>query len=517
LVCHGSVMNASRRLISPAAQLSRWVTRVYCAESFLWVLLALGVVLRLRQYLSPRSLWLDEAFVALNLLEKSFLELTRPLTYAQAEPMGFVLLAKAACLAFGTGEFALRLFPLLSGVLALFLFLKLSRRLLPMTAVPIALGLFAISEPLITYSAEAKRYAVEVLATLVLFELTFYLCDQGLSLWRAIVLGVSGSVTLWFSYPSIFVLGGIGLSSIGFSVSQRAWSRVLYLFIAGLLWLASFLLCYLLSIRYYQYIIQYMMGDPYYTPATSSLLSQLKWPISTLLNIFQTTLGLRFPGIAFLVCVFGGIILRRQTLEKLCLLVSPIALVWVASVVHKYPFSSGRILLFLAPAFLLLIAAGAQSLIQTLWDKSRLIGFLAILLLFLHPLYLATYHFIVPYTKQELKPVIHYMTQHHENSDVIYIYYSTQYAAKYYFNQWHLNHLNAIIGVRSRGNLQKYTDDLDQLRGHKRVWLLFSHVYSDEQVNEERFFLYYLDRIGIRLDAFKADGASAYLYDLSRD
>jgi len=60
-----------------------------------------------------------------------------------------------------------------------------------------------------------------------------------------------------------------------------------------------------------------------------------------------------------------------------------------------------------------------------------------------------------------------------------------------------------------------YQEDLDKLRGQKRVWILFSHIWRTGGVDEEVLFLNYLDMIGSRLDSIQATGASAYLYDLS--
>src|SRR5215212_9418646 len=44
---------------------------------------ALGAALRLRQYLYGRSLWVDEAFLSLNVAERSFAGLVRPLGWDQ--------------------------------------------------------------------------------------------------------------------------------------------------------------------------------------------------------------------------------------------------------------------------------------------------------------------------------------------------------------------------------------------------------------------------------------------------
>jgi hypothetical protein len=59
---------------------------------------------------------------------------------------------------------------------------------------------------------------------------------------------------------------------------------------------------------------------------------------------------------------------------------------------------------------------------------------------------------------------------------------------------------------------ERYRNDLDRLRGHKRVWLIFSHAYLWK---ENRMIQSYLDSIGKRIDFFEAPGSFVYLYDLS--
>ena len=76
-----------------------------------------------------------------------------------------------------------------------------------------------------------------------------------------------------------------------------------------------------------------------------------------------------------------------------------------------------------------------------------------------------------------------------------------------FLNNFHEN--DYVLGVSSLGAWEIYIRDLDKLRGNKRVWVLFSHSWTEEQ-----FFLSYLDSIGGRVDSFKKRGAAVYLYDL---
>src|SRR5882724_6528116 len=108
----------------------------------LWVSLAitLGALLRLALYLRNRSLWYDEALLALNILHRPFAGLFDTLDYHQGAPIGFLLLEKLATTIGGGSEFVLRFMLLL----------------------------FGINEPLIYYSSEVKQYSCDVAITLFL-------------------------------------------------------------------------------------------------------------------------------------------------------------------------------------------------------------------------------------------------------------------------------------------------------------------------------------------------------------
>ena len=62
-----------------------------------------------------------------------------------------------------------------------------------------------------------------------------------------------------------------------------------------------------------------------------------------------------------------------------------------------------------------------------------------------------------------------------------------------------------------------YASDLDLLRGNRRVWILFSHIWIGDGLEEEDASIQHLDSVGTRLDRFSASGARAYLYDLSQE
>ncbi|HEY7362621.1 MAG TPA: hypothetical protein VIE37_00835, partial [Methylomirabilota bacterium] len=90
------------------------------------ILLVLGVALRLRAYLANRSLWLDESFLALNIINRPFAELRQPLEYVQAAPFGFLYAERLVVELLGASEYALRLLPLLCGIASVFIFWRIA-------------------------------------------------------------------------------------------------------------------------------------------------------------------------------------------------------------------------------------------------------------------------------------------------------------------------------------------------------------------------------------------------------
>ncbi len=62
---------------------------------------------------------------------------------------------------------AARLIPLVCGIASMFLMRSVARRYLTPRAVPIAVGLFALDDWLLYYSAEIKQYSSDVALTLV--------------------------------------------------------------------------------------------------------------------------------------------------------------------------------------------------------------------------------------------------------------------------------------------------------------------------------------------------------------
>ncbi len=242
-------------------------------------------------------------------------------------------------------------------------------------------------------------------------------------------------------------------------------------------------------------------------------ISSIKWLVSSFFEVFKNPVGKYLVGIGGLTFLIGSISLFSEKREIFFLLMLPLFLVLLASAFRLYPFN-GRFLIFIVPVFLLFIAEGAEHIRERTKNNCAIVGIAIICLLFLHPINNAVSQLIKLDHREEIKVVINYVLKQEKSGDQLYLYYGAIPAFQYYKRKLGITKNIYIEGKDGRKNWNIYLDDLDKLRGNNRVWILFSHVYTLEGIDEEKFFLNYLNTMGTKLDEFKSFGASVYLYDL---
>src|SRR5512141_2207397 len=143
-------------------RLNAWIKPEYVG----WAIVVMGGLFRLRQYFSGRSLWRDEAGLALNIVERNFAGLLQPLGYEQGAPVGFLFLEKILILLFGNHDQVMRLVPLVSGILSVYFFYRIAQAFIKGSW--FATLLFAISWSLVYYSSELKQYSSDVMIAMLL-------------------------------------------------------------------------------------------------------------------------------------------------------------------------------------------------------------------------------------------------------------------------------------------------------------------------------------------------------------
>ena len=341
-------------------------------------LLAVGVALRLRHYVDRRSLWLDEIWVALNIVGRSFLGLARPLDYAQSAPVGFLWVERLAVVIGGVNELALRAFPFLVGCLLIVALWMLARRLLDVRYAALCLAFAAMSPLLIYYSNEVKPYIVDALVAVVLTWLAVDVLEAPDSsrAWRRLVVG--GVLGILFSTPSVFVLAGIGVALIAHPAIGRTRSGWMRLVGTGAVWLGLFALGYFTIYRgtansdYMQRIwSDAFLSLPLRTLASGANgLSREMW-IQTMFGENDRMLLPKTIAMVTLLSVAGAIVLmRRRGLPVALVVVLPFVATAGASLARLWPLTP-RLLLMLVPGIFLLLGAGLWALVGLLPVRVR--------------------------------------------------------------------------------------------------------------------------------------------------
>ena len=480
----------------------------------------LGVLVRLVQYFNNRALWDDEAKVAFNLINRSYSELFDVLDYNQAAPPGFLLIEKSAIQILGDNEYAFRLLPFLAGITSIFLFYQLANKYASKTAVPIAIALFSCSLHLIHYTTEVKQYSSDVMVALGLCLVLLPQHGKMLTKKQIIAFAILGSISIFLSHPAVLILAGIELSHLLFTVAKRRYQTILNRLTIYLTWLIAFGLVYAFNIRVTMGNAALVQGWESRYPASWV---DIVWLFDAFGKFFYHPLGFGSPfdGIAIFAFLVGCVAFYRQNRIVLITLLLPFGTTFFAAYLHAYPFKN-RLVLFLTPFAILLIAEGIHCLLaQFKQDRyyQGLLGLLLLVSLALPPMNRTVRLIISPELKQEIRPVIAYIQTHREPHDAIYIYQSGQQSFRYYAGKYGLSENDYILGERkmflspsriSHEGLKAVDREIDPLRGKPRVWFIITKSWDIEEI----IFVAYLNQRGKQLDKFQKTAATVYLYDL---
>jgi hypothetical protein len=345
------------------------------SETWAWIMVAAGVFLRILEYSDNRPLYRDEMDLQKNLVGLAFYDFHTPLVERQLAAPGFLAVERLMILLPLPFRPAARLVPFLCSIASMFLMRSVARRYLTAAAVPIAVGLFALTDWLLYYSVELKQYSSDVALSLTALLLAAgaarSLEDGPTAKSRRdfFVLAAFGVIGTWFSHPLALVLAGAGTYLILNAVSRRDWRWALALAAMSLLWALSFARCYQISQRIVAkdgfletwWAFAFLLFPP-------RSLADFKQIFLQTINLVNSPSGVVTPlGVlpsAFIgsgLFLIGAWSLWRKWKGGLFLLVSPILFALVASMLHRYPFH-GRLLLFLVPSVHLLVGEGAAAL-----------------------------------------------------------------------------------------------------------------------------------------------------------
>ncbi len=482
-------------------------------SAMFFLIIFIGACLAIYQFIFNRSLWLDEASLALNIINRDFSGLTTPLDYYQVAPIGFLFIEKIAVFLFGKNEFALRIFPLSGFLIAIPFFYLLSNKLTKNNIIAlISTSFFSTAYSLLYYSSEVKQYSTDVLLTIVIL---YYTLTLQLNKDRSLLIyAVIGGFAVWFSSISIIILFVAGIYALYIEGYRNKNHKIL---LPLLFWATSFFIYYFLFIHNHPTTeIMKTYWGKYFLPIN---------PFSKDFYIFlhQATKDtyfylLNFRGFWFIAVIisFGaiGFLLKQKKYALVFLCLTPVFVNLLLSGLKLYPFS-GRLILYIAPLIIFIFSIGLYHLCE--FTNRRIVRLPYFLLIIPVLIMFYSIHSKFPIEREEVKSSLNYIEKNKKQDEAIYI-YPGSYRPFAFYEQTKIIHIDnpIVVGESHRNENNKYDQDLLNLKG--KVWLLFSHVYpSKRKDNEEKYMTELLFNNGaVLLDEKKFRGSKVYYVDTKK-
>jgi 4-amino-4-deoxy-L-arabinose transferase-like glycosyltransferase len=458
-----------------------------------WILLTVvgvGAVLRVRQFLFARSIWLDEATFANGVLESGWIDLVFR-TQLFVDPIGYVFLTKLGAGVLGRTEFAFRWISLVAGVASILIAALLAKRIFETATARVSFTSFvALAPVLIYYSNEAQQYALDILAAVLV--LWVFVSFEG---WKRgfAVLVSTGVVFPFFSYASIIVLFGVGVSLAVRWLRDRSYRK---LAITGSTWGLSALivLVHARMVSRNEFLEEYWTSG--FAPFPIGSFEDLRWYPESVAGMVETAwfaegfvpAEIASPSLASwlilgLVVVGAVLLTRRRPWIALALGAMFVSSVG-ASALGQYPFGS-RPGLYMVPLLYLLAVEPidwAMKRPSLGWRAPAVLVAVALALTLAVPSFRL---FVDPENPSDMHGALTYVVENREPGDDLIVHGWSSRAFSFYAPRFDID--EDMVGEVPRDfDVGVVLGEIGSEQGLGRTWLVFSHrVREAERLVEE--------------------------------
>jgi hypothetical protein len=486
------------------------------------ILLILGITIPLVQFLCNRSIWVDEAMLALNIIHKDYFELLKPLDYNQVAPIFFLEIEKFFSTLIPNSEYGLRLFPLLCFWAALFFFFRIVKMVFNNRLATIfALSLFVFNITLIYYSSEVKQYISDVMVytAIVYFVLKNYKNNQT----KFYILGIAGILTVFLSNvaPIILSVAGLYLLYEQFCIKKTK-NNITGLVVVFAVWLSVF------AVYYYFFIFNHPIKDFMLHSWSAyegflpfdSLSRFVRFFVhsagSVLLNFSRLIPLIVLIAILFITGIFS--IIREKKIGLVIITCFPVVIHLLLSGLHLYPFAP-RLILYIMPSLMIICTAGFTYMITWLSPflkpvNFRLFCFIPIIFLFSFTEFPIKYN-VIPYS-EDIKEDLKYLKENVKDDEAIYVLNSfCGYTFQYYLDIGLVDfEIPVIIDTENFWQIWQTPKPLDNdmktlKKIHGNCWLIFDYGELSEE-----YIINYFDSIGYKnVRKAKIPGSIIHIYN----
>jgi hypothetical protein len=446
---------------------------------FLCATMVVLLATSLRVYhIAQRSLWLDEA-IAANISRGTLsqtLILTRDLHSAPiTDPLILYAVEKV-----NAGPLAVRIPSLVASVLAVLLMLCfVTIPSIDYKTAGLAALMLSVSAVQIRYAQEVREYSLSVLyATLLLYFSLSYLSKREKPA-RPIALYAALFVTPLIQYGLVLFSFGILATLFVFALMGRGRvRRVMQVVVASVFLAIGGLVSLFLTLRYQWGDDAWYLSDYFWAPGTS-LLHFILYNSHHLVTFLLPGLATAaISTVAILIYLFTSVRARRIPPLAVLAFIS-CTIVLICSLRHLYPYGAIRQCLFLAPVLCLFASESLVQVTSMLPARFSSISFAAIvgIVVVSGALQIRLYK---PYSEvEDIQRVLRSLQMHIQPGDNVYVYPGAVFAVDFYMKQRDPRFIYADYHQQAP---EKYVPEMvgGLNRRTHRIWIVFSHVYRDE-------------------------------------
>lgn len=526
---HGSRVEAVRIPAVGAPRGARWANRIAIAA------MVAGAAVRVEEFGSRRSLWVDEALVANNVVTRDFAGLLRPLSGEQGAPIGWLWAQRVAVIAFGNNEYSLRLVPLFAGLIALVIVHRIAIRLLSPLGAAAVIWMLALSPAAVRYSVEVKQYSSDLAIGSLITLLALRTLrptgpdgrpptrqgdprprDRDLMIW-----GLVGAVGIWCAHPAVLVLAATGSVLTFDRVRRRDLGGSVRVVAASVPWVLAFGVAWLVSLRrlgHDSFLRSYWAAGLAPEPLRAATFGP--WLGRALLHLIADPANLALvPLAAGLVLGGWAVLILRRPLAG-AVVAFPLAAGAAAATVAGFPLR-GRLALWLLPLAFMGLASLATALLPVRPAQRRGVGAAACLIALLVALVVVRPAAEVvsltrdPTVWSDIRPLLQAVARRRQPGDLVWVHEPDAPAAAYYAVSVGVAPTHVLLSSAPPAACPG-DRDLSRVAAGHRVWFVYGYRLSTALPGERSAIVDALDARARLVEQINRPDATAWLFDFGR-
>jgi hypothetical protein len=440
-------------------------------------------------YAAHRSLWIDEAMLAVSFSKRSIWELaSSKFEWNQSAPILYLYIVKIITLLFGNTEFTLRIFSFFAYMGTLIMSYLLLQKAFKVKYPIIGVAFISTMQVLLYYTNEFKPYMNDCLCVLMVIFI-YYLYNQNKI--RFSILVVIYSAILWLSYPTIFFVAAVLIyEAVMALLIKRDLKQSIIKVIGGLTVLSSFIIHYFIWLKPvadYDGMIDFWVDYKFpLIPTSIDSIQKAVWLISGLFQSMEKGILL------ILILMLMGIIISILEKNKYAIsLVLGVFFSLLASYIGKYPFHF-RLMLFIFPIVGLFVFILLDRIMKTSTGHTGRILAIGLTIAVLASNY-ASADYLKPaeryIPREEANSLISYLDRNIQEGETLYVNRQSipVFSYKNGYDNFHIgrdvasNEFNVVHG-RKDFSAPKNRQEIEKVLAYESCYLLCSH-YKDPELN----------------------------------